>query len=234
MITFGNINLAQIHVSKFDPSSAKPTKHILDPIVFSQSVSTSGSIFNLSLSNNLSISQLISDFYSEPLSNTLSLSDLVVTGIERPLSLSHSMLITDSFIFTGTAGNGGGGNTPIEAIFDSNTDQGMVIYIVSDTNVDLAKSDVESTSGAVGLANADVVALVAGNYITEGQIEKSDWTSVVGSTLLTPGAVYFLSKDSPGLMTTTPPSVAGEYVVRVGRAISNMVFDIEISQPILL
>ena len=68
----------------------------------------------------------------------------------------------------------------------------------------------------------------------EGQITKSDWTSVTGSATLTPGAVYFLSVSTAGGLTTAPPYELGETVVRVGRALSTTTLDIEISQPVLL
>jgi len=128
----------------------------------------------------------------------------------------------------------GGGGTPISAIFDSNTSEGMIIYISGDGNVDLARADVISTSRAVGFATEDVLATVTGTYITEGQIEKTDWTSVIGTTLLTPGAVYFLDETTEGTMSTTAPEVTGESSVRLGRALTTEIFDIEISQPVLL
>lgn len=177
------------------------------------------------------------EYWVEPLmAHALGITDSAGSTVDRINSLSDSLGITDSFVYSGTAGGGtgGGGPTEIEAIFDSNTSKGMAVYISSDGHVDLAKSDAVSTSGAVGLANEDVTATATGKYQTEGQVEKTDWTSVTGSASLSPGVVYFLSKDTEGLLTTVAPIVVGESVVRVGTALTSTNFDIEIAQPVLL
>ena len=53
-------------------------------------------------------------------------------------------------------------------------------------------------------------------------------------TGLTVGAVYYLSPDVPGDVTTTAPSVDGQIVQRVGRAKAATILQVEIDQPILL
>jgi len=57
---------------------------------------------------------------------------------------------------------------------------------------------------------------------------------VAGTIALTPGATYFLDPSTAGRITTTAPTTAGQYVVRVGRAVDATTLDIEIELPILL
>lgn len=220
----------------FDPSSPVPTKQLTQYLLLSDDVSPAGSIYNLLVSQDLGIGQSFSDFIHETKSDPISFVQIGQGSVDRVRSLSDDLGLTDSFVYAGCLcpGTGGSGPTPISAIFDSTTVEGMVLYVPSNGHVDLARADVVSTSRAVGLADGDVSATGTGTYITEGQIEKTDWTSVIGTTLLTPGAVYFLSIDSDGEMTTTAPEVIGQTVLRLGRALTTQIFDIEISQPVLL
>lgn len=123
---------------------------------------------------------------------------------------------------------------PITAIFDSTTLQGMALYVPSDGHVELGLADADATSRIIGLANENVTASSSGGYVTEGQITKSDWTTVVGTMLLVPGAYYYLSETSAGQLTTTAPTSDGEYVMAVARGLTTQMLDIEIDQPITL
>lgn len=101
-----------------------------------------------------------------------------------------------------------------------------------------------SGSGAVLASAADMgkvavgvsidAALVSHNgTIQTGQtLELSDWTAVIGSTTLSPAGLYFLSV-TPGLLTLTPPSMTGQIVQQIGRAVSPTVLEISIQPPIL-
>ena len=59
-----------------------------------------------------------------------------------------------------------------------------------------------------------------GEYVTEGSIERVDWTAVTGTALLTPGAVYYLGLTA-GTLTSTAPTTTGQHVVAVARAVSS-------------
>lgn len=48
------------------------------------------------------------------------------------------------------------------------------------------------------------------------------------------GVIYFLSAITPGAITTTPPSVAGQAVTRLGEGAPSDDFSIQIEPPILL
>lgn len=233
--TPGSSVFSIIHISKFDPSSISATKHFSDPISLADAVSRAGSIWTRALVDNVALVQSFSDFYNESLVDTLLLADASLRSVDRPAAGSSIMTISDSLVYTGTAGGSVGGpvDNP-EGIFDSAADEGMVLYVPSSGHVDLAQANNVLTAGAIGLAFADTVITATGDYMPEGQITKADWTSVTGSVTLTPGAVYFLSISTAGGLTATPPSAAGETVVRIGRALSTTTLDIEISQPILL
>jgi len=52
--------------------------------------------------------------------------------------------------------------------------------------------------------------------------------------LLVPGNTYFLSPITAGQITNVAPTTTGQYVVRVGRAVTTTKLDVEIELPILL
>jgi len=236
MITFGgNDTLSPIYISKFDASSAVPTKHIADPMSLSDAVSQAGSEWIRVLTDSMTLVQQISDFYGESEADAISFSDTAVGTVDRPAAATSTMSMVDSFIYTGTITTGSSApSSTVSATFDSNTSKGMALYISGSGNVDLAQADAIGTKGVVGLASAAVLATATGDYQMEGQITQSDWSAVIGSTTLTAGSFYFLDESTAGRLTDTPTTTPGEYVVRVGRALTTTTLDIEVAQPILL
>jgi hypothetical protein len=67
-----------------------------------------------------------------------------------------------------------------------------------------------------------------------GEVVKVLVTGVEAISGLDAGDHYFLSAASAGAITTTPPSTPGQYVVRVGEAVSGAEFAIQLEPPILL
>ncbi len=201
-----------------------------DSLLFQQALSPSGSEYGRSLTENMSLSQ--TEFFQESPSDTISFMESVIQVRTLPLSASDNVIFVDS----NTVSGGRLPDSPPEviAIFDSNTSKGMAVYPSSPNQVDLGRADAESTSGVVGLANQDVIATESGTYLTDGQVTRSDWTAVTGTSTLTTGATYYLDETTAGHITSTPPSVEGESVVRVGTALSANTIDIEIAQPVLL
>lgn len=120
------------------------------------------------------------------------------------------------------------------ATTDNLTKTGNPLYLTVAGHVDLAKADADSTAQVVGLSQADYTVGQACNYLTEGRIERTDWTIIAGTTDLSIGATYFLDPNTEGHITTTAPTTAGQFVVRVGRAVDARTLDIEIELPILL
>lgn len=200
-------------------------------LFLSQTTDLAGSEWNRSLASPITFNQ--SDYFVEALSSMISFFDDAVGVRDLSESVVDPIVLANGLSVSGGRVSGSP-DAPISAIFDSTTLKGMVLYVPSDGHVDLARADAASTTRAVGLANEDVTASATGDYITEGQIEKSDWTTVAGTTFLTPGVFYYLSTTNAGQITSTAPSTATEYVVVVGRALTNTVLDVEIAQPILL
>ena len=93
----------------------------------------------------------------------------------------------------------------------------QVAYVKSNGHVDLAKADVVATGADVMLVivkDASIAASSPGNcYYKSGEI-------ISGFTSLTISANYFVSAAAAGALVTTPPSATGNYVYKVGRAIS--------------
>jgi hypothetical protein len=117
---------------------------------------------------------------------------------------------------------------------DSTTKIGSPLYLTGAGHVDLAQANAAGTVQVVGLALEVVAAGFSCNYISEGSIERSNWSGISGTASLSPGATYFLDPSTAGRITTTAPTTAGQYVVRVGRAVNTTTLDIEIELPILL
>jgi hypothetical protein len=115
---------------------------------------------------------------------------------------------------------------------------GEPVYSTSATSVDLSQANAQSTIRIAGLvADITIAAAAAGNVAVDGVLVATtgQWDAVTGQTGgLTPGADYFLDPSTPGRLTTTAPTTAGQFVVRVGHALSDTEFEIEIQQPIKL
>lgn len=111
------------------------------------------------------------------------------------------------------------------------------VYASSGTNVDKAQADAQSTIRVSGLAAEAIAMSTTGDILYDGIMVATtgEWDAVTGETGgLTPGANYFLDASTAGMLTQTPPSSTGEFVVRVGHALSATEFEIEIQQPIKL
>lgn len=120
------------------------------------------------------------------------------------------------------------------AIASVDIDEGRPIYITGMGEVDLAKADSQSTTEVIGFVQVDCLSGETCRYLTEGKIERLDWTTLTGMVDLSPGEIYFLDSANAGRITATAPTTLGEFVVRVGRAVSTRTLDIEIELPILL
>lgn len=210
-----------------DPLNQK----VYDFVAFDQSLSIAGSEWARSPSSIITFNQ--SDYFIESLSSAISFVDSAVGVRDIAASLSHAMSLAEVNTVAGGR-TGGGGITEINAEFDSTTLKGMALYVPSDGHVELAQANGLSTSDVIGLANEDVSASTSGTYITEGALDRDDWTSVAGTEFLTPGAVYYLDPSTAGMITATAPTTAGQTVVEIGRASTSTQLDIEISTPILL
>ena len=115
---------------------------------------------------------------------------------------------------------------------------GQPVYNDGNDTVDLARANAAGTVEVLGLVHtASIDASGPGEFISSGTLvaTTAQWDTVTGdSGGLTAGTVYYLDPDTAGMLTTTGPSAAGDYVVRIGRAMSTEKMEISITQPILL
>ncbi len=185
--------------------------------------------YELTLTSVLGITQEIRGPIQQIVAQPVGLAHSVVTQHGVPYPVSHTLGMSHIVVHAGSFG--GAGVSPLEAIFDSNASPGQPVYVVSNNHVDLAINTTQPY--VIGLTLEAVTAGNTGQYITEGTVTLVDWTTVTGTTLLTPGAVYYLDSTA-GMLTLTPTTTIGQHVVAVARAASTTELDIEIAEPILL
>lgn len=83
-----------------------------------------------------------------------------------------------------------------------------------------------------GIANNATGAIHLGGPMS---LPTTTWDPLTGDTGgLTPGKVYFLKSESSGAITKIPPTGPGEWVVRIGTAISTTTLMVNIQPPIKL
>jgi hypothetical protein len=118
--------------------------------------------------------------------------------------------------------------------------KGMAVYITETNDTECEESIATSyeASCVVGLvADAVVPPGVSGEISSKGMIEKSAsaWDIITGETGgLRGGKDYFLRHDMAGGITSIPPTASTQFVVKVGKAISSTLLDINIEPPIQL
>lgn len=123
--------------------------------------------------------------------------------------------------------------TPPRVGFDATTfeavSDGDAVYMrTSDGAVGRASAADGTLENALVVGFADTAAgsgatvkvLVAGIKIMPGVVD--------------PGDIYYLSATTPGAITITPPSTAGQAVTRVGEGATTSIFSIQLEPPILL
>lgn len=115
---------------------------------------------------------------------------------------------------------------------------GQPVYNDGAGTVDLAQADAIGTVEVLGLVKAaTIVAAASGAIQTDGILAATtaQWDAITGDVGgLTPGSVYFLDPNTPGNITLTAPTAVGDFVVRLGKAVSTTELEITILQPIEL
>ncbi|MDX2215297.1 MAG: hypothetical protein SFY66_18680 [Oculatellaceae cyanobacterium bins.114] len=99
-----------------------------------------------------------------------------------------------------------------------------------------AQANASGTVQVIGLAKDVSVANAASGLVqTDGVMvaTTTQWDAITGQTGgLTAGSPYFLSASTAGRLTVTAPSTVGQFVVRVGIALSATQMDITVQPPI--
>lgn len=115
---------------------------------------------------------------------------------------------------------------------------GTPVYSSANDTVDKAKADAVGTANVIGLvADTSIAAAATGGIITDGILTATtgQWDTIAGTTGgLTKDVIYYLSAATAGLLTSTSPSVAGQFVVQIGIAISTTELLIRVGRRIKL
>jgi len=115
---------------------------------------------------------------------------------------------------------------------------GNATYTDAGGGVDLAQANAIATVEVVGLVkDASISAAANGDVQTDGVISATtgQWDAVAGTTGgLAAGTVYYLSPTTAGEITSTAPTAVGQFVVRIGIALSTTELEISILEPIKL
>lgn len=119
------------------------------------------------------------------------------------------------------------GSLEIQLVAGENITQGEALYIDEPTG------RVFKAIASAGVDEATVIGFAKETALT-GQTMDVQIGGVFATSGLSPGVLYFLSADSAGSITSTPPSTPGQYVVRVGEAGSTAQLCIKPEVPILL
>jgi hypothetical protein len=113
---------------------------------------------------------------------------------------------------------------------------GTPVY-VNGGNAVKAQADSQSTVRVAGLVSVTTANGNPVDIVSDGVLPATtgEWDAVTGGTGgLTEGADYWLSATVAGQLTTTAPDSAGEFVARVGHAMSDTEMELEVAQPIKL
>lgn len=133
--------------------------------------------------------------------------------------------------------------TEVDVVSKTNDNAGSIVkgtpvYVKANANVDKARANAQATVQVLGLvADTSIAAAASGIIQTDGVLAATtgQWDAVTGETGgLTPGGVYYLDHAAAGELTQTPSTTTGEFVVRVGLAISTTEMDISVTAPIKL
>lgn len=154
--------------------------------------------------------------------------DVAVPAYDLRLEIPYWHEQITIIIWQGLAGQGLAGEA------DQPIVKGQLLYLKLNSHLDLAQADAIATAAVIGLALSNAATATSVNYATDGYIDQDDWSAVTGSPTLAPGALYFLSATTAGQLTTTAPTLPGQVVIEVGRAVSSKRLAIEIQPPILL
>lgn len=114
---------------------------------------------------------------------------------------------------------------------------GSAVYAKNTGRFGLARADSFPETRFAGFSNATTAPGFAATVISGGPLEltTAEWDAVTGQIGgLTPGAPYFLSTTAFGSITTVPPSAAGLFSAKVGKAITTTTLDVDPRNPILL
>ena len=114
--------------------------------------------------------------------------------------------------------------------------KGCPVYISGAGAFNKANAAASGTAKVIGFAAAGISSAASGSIQTDGILActTGEWDAVAGTTGgLAAGTEYYLAATA-GLISSTAPSGSGNYVVKVGTAISTTELEISIGDSVLL
>jgi len=176
----------------------------------------------------------------DPGISTLNMSDSATLTMEMLRPCESTLNLTDyahaCLCGYHPPGTGNGGDVDLskhEMTANETVLVGQPVYVSGNNTINLADASDSTAARAIGLVLTGATANGTANVLTEGSVNQADWTSVIGSAALTPGATYFLG-TTPGTMSTTPPTTDNHVVVTMGTALTTSKFDIEVNEVAIL
>lgn len=117
--------------------------------------------------------------------------------------------------------------------------KGTPVYVTTTADeVEKAQANALATARVLGLVADDSIADAAtGAVLTDGRLSATtgQWDAVTGETGgLTPGAKYYLSATTAGMLTQTPPTADGHVIAPILTAKSATEAEISIGTRIVL
>lgn len=113
-------------------------------------------------------------------------------------------------------------------VFTENVAAGAFINIYLSAGVAKARNAV-ATSEATRANGVAPAAVLSG---ATGTVDLHEGTALLSG--LAPGSTYFLSATTPGGVTTTPPSAAGQIVQTLGTAVSTTELKFNVSERVVI
>lgn len=114
----------------------------------------------------------------------------------------------------------------------------QAVYVSGNGTIKKAKADATATTGLFGIVyDSSVAAGATGVIATDGSLTATtaQWDVVTGDVGgLVAGTNYYLSDATAGSIAKVPPAASGSNVVRVGKAVSATVLELNIGEPYLL
>lgn len=151
------------------------------------------------------------------------MTDIIIRKDSKTLKLSTVGVSTGTSQFTQSAET------------DEATVVGNAVYVKpSNGHVALSQANAQPAAQCAGLAIEAKAPTLAVLFVSQGKVSIADWTAIIGAASLAAGAAYYVDPSTPGLLTATPPSGIGEFVVRIGRAMSSTLMDVNVEPPMLL
>ena len=151
---------------------------------------------------------------------------VIIDGVTQQIPSGDTLDAAASEVDVISLTNAGGSSAPI----------GTPVYISAADSFQNARANASGTCDVTGLVRAtSIAASASGNVQTDGVLTATtaQWDAVAGTTGgLTAGATYFLSAATAGQITAAAPTTSGQFVTRIGKAISPTSLEISMQPPI--